>query len=174
MKNKSSRFNGFHFCFDKPLKRLNLSSSFGHRAKATVLMGMLAILTGCSTFNHEWKAAAKNPNSESDIQGRWDGTWTSQPSGHNDKLRCIITKISEEKYRAQFHAKYKKVLGFGYTALFHGVKTNEVFQFKGEANLGRLAGGIYRYEGKISPTNFFSTYDSKYDRGIFQLSRPEK
>ena len=82
-----------------------------------------------------------------------------------------MTKLSEGQYEARFHAKYRKVLSFGYTATLVGSKTNGTFYFSGEADLGKLAGGVYRYKGEVSATNFFSTYRCKYDHGIFQLKR---
>ncbi len=34
------------------------------------------------------------------------------------------------------------------------------------------SGGVYHYDGDATPTNFFSTYKSKYDHGTFQMTRP--
>jgi len=48
-----------------------------------------------------------------------------------------------------------------------------VWQFQGDENLGWLAGGVYHYEGRVSPTNFHSTYRSKYDHGTFEMGRPQ-
>jgi len=47
------------------------------------------------------------------------------------------------------------------------------WRFHGEENLGRMAGGVYRYEGKAMATNFHSTYRSAYDCGVFGKERPE-
>jgi hypothetical protein len=49
-------------------------------------------------------------------------------------------------------------------------------RFRGEADLGWLAGGVYRYEGHATATNFFSTYECKYDGGTFRMTRllPER
>ena len=132
----------------------------------------LLLVTGCSSFQREWRTAAKHPVAANSIEGRWEGTWKSNSNSHSDKLRCLVTRISEQEYEARFHAKYKKVLSFGYTATLRGEHEGDLFKFAGEADLGKLAGGIYRYKGTISPTNFFSTYDSKYDRGVFNLQRP--
>lgn len=128
------------------------------------------IFTGCSSFHRDWRKAGKTD--APGIAGRWEGTWTSDASGHKDKLRCLLTPISEETYEARFHAKYRKVLSFGYTATFTGRQTNDVFNFSGDADLGRLAGGVYTYEGQISPVKFISTYKSKYDYGTFEMKRP--
>jgi hypothetical protein len=132
---------------------------------------LLPWLAGCSSFNREWRAAAKQPQSPNDISGKWEGTWQNTNNSHRDKLRAILTRVSEGQYRARFHAKYKKILSFSYRATFRGTWASNEFVFRGEENLGKLAGGIYKYEGRISPTNFFSTYDSRYDKGTFTLQR---
>ena len=136
-----------------------------------ILILLLLISTGCSSFNRDWKKAASIPQPNT-IQGRWEGTWASQPSGHTDKLRCLLEKISEQSYRARFDSTYKKVLHFKSTVVLNGTTTNAVFHFNGEAKLPWWAGGVYNYEGSINLTNFFSTYNCKYDHGTFQMTRP--
>jgi hypothetical protein len=130
----------------------------------------VGILCGCSSFNRDWKKASVN---STDIQGRWEGTWTSVPSGHSDKLRCLVEKISEEKYRARFDSTYEKIIHFKSNVILSGAKTNSAFHFSGDAKLPWWAGGIYHYAGKVDPTNFVSTYRCKYDHGTFQMSRPQ-
>lgn len=132
------------------------------------------LLAGCSTFQREWRQSAKAQPPADDISGRWQGTWKSDSSGHNDKLRCVITKSDEQHYTARFHAKYKHILSFGYSVPL--VVTNEGSRrtFKGEADLGKLAGGRYTYKGSATPAEFNSRYDSKYDRGSFVMARPTK
>jgi hypothetical protein len=137
-----------------------------------VAAAVLFLATGCSTFRHDWKMAGKTPPPRDDITGQWRGFWKSNANGHNDALQCVVTKNAEGKYKARFHAKYKKVLTFGYTVPLQVTQTNNTFQFQGDANLGWWAGGVYHYEGHATPTNFFSTYRCKYDRGIFEMSRP--
>lgn len=142
---------------------------FFRHLQAGCVLCVCVFLWGCSSFNRDWKKAAIPA---SGITGRWEGTWTSQPSGHTDKLRCLITKISEEKYRAHFDSTYKKVLHFKSTVTLIGVSTNGVFHFNGEATLPWWAGGLYRYEGGADGTNFHSSYHCKYDHGTFQMIRP--
>ena len=135
-------------------------------------VALVALLgTGCSSFNREWKAAAAALPPANEITGRWQGTWSSQQNGHTDKLRCLIVKQGDDVYQARFQAKYRKYLSFGYTVPLHA-KHVAVFQFEGEADLGWLAGGLYHYAGKASPTDFFSTYQCKRDHGVFQMTRP--
>jgi len=127
---------------------------------------------GCSSFNRDWKAAAIAP--ADGLEGRWEGRWRSEASGHNDALRCLITHAGSSNYVARFHAKFRAVfrVSFGYTVpLAVEKKTNE-FLFEGSADLGSLAGGRYTYTGRATTTNFFSSYDSKYDHGVFEMTRP--
>jgi hypothetical protein len=139
------------------------------RSQAGCVLCLCLLLCGCSSFNRDWKKATVPA---SGITGPWEGTWTSQPSGHADKLRCLITKISEEKYRARFDSTYKKVLHFKSTVVLNGVSTNGVFRFDGDAKLPWWAGGLYHYEGSANGTNFYSSYRCKYDHGTFQMARP--
>lgn len=127
---------------------------------------MLLIATGCS-FNRDWKRAASQPHSANALAGRWEGFWMSNHNRHTGRLRCIIN----ERHEARFRAKYWKVFSFGYTVPLTVQRSNEVFHLAGEADLGKLAGGVYRYAGTVSGTNFHSTYRSKYDHGYFKMAR---
>lgn len=135
---------------------------------------MLPLLAGCSSFNREWREAAKQPAPAHDITGCWEGTWQNTNNTHQDRMRAILTRVSDTEYRAYFHAKYKKIFSFSYHTAFRGSWSGEEFRCHGEEDLGALAGGVYNYEGCGSPTNFYSTYSSKYDVGTFTLHRPPK
>ena len=138
---------------------------------AGLLLAAALLAGGCTTFNHDWDAAAQPPQ-PGDIQGRWQGVWVSEVTGHNDQLRAVITKKDGGDYTARFHAKYHKVMHFGYTVPLKVEAAGDEFKFSGQANLGWLAGGVYHYDGHAGATNFFSTYTSKYDHGTFQMNRP--
>jgi hypothetical protein len=127
---------------------------------------------GCSTFNRDWKKAAATPAGNTLLEGRWEGSWRSDVNGHTDRLRCLITKLDQGLYQARFHAKYRKIFSFGYTVPLRAENTNGQVHFSGEADLGSLAGGLYKYKGHAEATNFFSTYTCKYDHGTFQMGRP--
>jgi hypothetical protein len=137
----------------------------------TILMPAVVLIgASCGSFNREWRRAGKNPVTTTDLEGRWEGQWISDVNGHHGKLRCIIKKEGDV-YRARFHAKYRKILSFGYTVPLKTERTRDEFKFQGEANLGALAGGIYHYEGHADATNFFSAYSCKYDHGKFEMRR---
>ncbi len=138
---------------------------------AFVLPAGLLLASGCATFNRDWTTSANQPTPTNSLLGRWEGTWLSEVNGHNGNLRCVVTQKQDGTYRARFHAIYQKVLGFGYTVQLDVTETNGVFQFRGRANLGWWAGGVYHYEGHAQPMHFFSTYRCKYDHGTFQMTR---
>lgn len=128
--------------------------------------------TGCSSFSKQWETASGPPQDPLGIEGRWLGTWQNTNNTHADRMRAVMVMVATNEYRVHFHAKYKKVLGFKYEATFHGRAQNGAFVFEGREDLGALAGGIYRYTGRVSPAEFYSTYESKYDSGTFTLKRP--
>ena len=129
-------------------------------------------LTGCCSFQRDWKSAARVPVAADDIQGRWEGTWLSDRNGHTDQLRCLLTKTEAGVYQARFRAKYEKIFTFSYTVPLQVTQTAARWEFQGDANLGWYAGGRYHYEGQATPTNFFSTYRCPSDHGTFRLARP--
>jgi len=136
-----------------------------------IFMPVVLLGAGCNSFNREWKKVGRNAVAGSGLEGRWEGKWVSEKNGHRGKLRCIVKKDGEV-YQARFHAKYQKILSFGYTVPLKVEPTEDGYKFSGEADLGSLAGGVYRYDGRADATNFFSTYSSQYDHGTFRMERP--
>lgn len=92
-------------------------------------------------------------------------------NGHEGNLRCLITLKTNATCQARFRATYGKLLRFTYTVPLNLHPHFDGWEFDGEENLGRLAGGVYFYEGRANATNFFSTYRSKYDHGVFEMRR---
>lgn len=106
------------------------------------------------------------------MEGRWEGHWLSDVNGHNGKLLCIVSRQETGDYSAWFKATYKKVLKFSYTVPLIVDPLDTGWKFSGHEDLGKLAGGVYHYEGTATATNFHSTYRSKYDHGVFEMTRP--
>ena len=146
-------------------------------SNASLVLGML-LLSSCSAFNYEWRQAAKKPTPNDDIRGRWEGHWLSHATGHSNRLRALITLVDTNHSNVKFHAAYKSetfkfiTIHFGYTVPMETKPGTNGVAFHGSEDLGALAGGVYTYEGNADPTNFFSTYKSKYDHGIFEMKRP--
>jgi hypothetical protein len=138
-----------------------------------MVLGVL-VFCGCSRFESQWRQVVSQPLPTDNIAGPWEGRWTSHVNGHTDTLRAIISEAPGDDYDVTFRAAYKKgiTFHFGYAVRMEVVPTNGAVAFRGSENLGWFAGGVYTYIGHATPTNFFSTYDSKFDRGIFEMKRP--
>jgi len=143
-------------------------------------IAVLSLLCGCSSFESRWKAAGETtPAVPHNLEGRWQGSWTSEGDGHTGGLRCIITHKQDDIYLADFHATFWNIFQFGYSI---DLKATEVsptrYQFSGDSDLGWLAGGNYHYEGTAevagdSKTDAFNcTYKSSADHGRFDMMRP--
>lgn len=142
--------------------------------KSTVILALLLGWTcGCSTFRRDWRAASKERIAPDSIAGRWEGRWLSEVNGHTGKLRGVLKQTCDDQWFAQFRATYWKVFRFSSSVELTVQPHENGWRFTGEKNLGKLAGGVYQYEGKATPTDFSATYRSKYDHGIFEMQRPE-
>jgi hypothetical protein len=81
--------------------------------------------------------------------------------------------LGNGRYRAHYKATYWKIFRFSYAVEMQSEqRSNDVFEMRGETDLGWWGGGVYQYEGQVSSTNFVCTYRSKHDHGKFQMERP--
>lgn len=93
-------------------------------------------------------------------------------------MRCLLTPVATNQYDAKFHAAYSHPrfkwmkIHYGYTVRLQTEPVTNGVTFRGQEDLGPLAGGVYTYAGRVNPTNFTSTYKCKYDHGIFEMKRP--
>lgn len=135
-----------------------------------------SLLASCSIgFQGDWKQAAardaKHP--PKDLTGAWEGRWYSMKNGHHGTLKAVVTRVGEQgkntDYDFRYHATWARVLSGGYTAR-HSVDRHG--KVSGEQDLGALVGGVYRYDGKASPTQFKATFHCKIDNGVFEMHRP--
>ena len=136
-------------------------------------VGLALMGLGCSTFDRDWNATTNTIG----IEGRWVGRWHSDHNQHNGVLRCLIIKKSGEVYETRFHAKYKLsifTISYPYDMEMTITRTDDAFNFKGEADLGWLAGGLYKYDGTGTTSNLAINYRSPKDHGTFRLQRPEE
>ena len=154
-----------------------LSMSRYRATHCFALLLLLPLIAGC--YECRWAAAGKEAIPAGGIAGRWEGTWKSDANGHGGGLRCIISEVRNDSFKADFKASYGWLFTFTYTAAMH-VTAGEAtpasgpayIYFKGEEDLGWLAGGKYHYDGKIGPTALFCNYKADGDNGTFQLTRP--
>ena len=149
--------------------------------RATLPLPLFAVITalpllGCSRFESDWRSPALQlaPAPETDrLAGRWKGSWKSKANGHGGSLRCITTKLDEDTYRASFHATFGLVFQFDYPVNMDVDHRVDATHFTGQADLGRMAGGVYEYAGHADGEGFYSTYRSRDDHGYFKMKRPK-
>jgi hypothetical protein len=131
---------------------------------------LLAPLTAnCRRFHERWAAAAgARPPS-----GCWRGMWRSEASGHRGPLRSVIEPIDAGLWQASFHAGYARVFRACYATRLSVTGEGGRWRFKGSADLGLLAGGVYEYDGEATANTFHARYRNRYDHGLFELQRVE-
>ena len=139
-----------------------------------LLLSVLLLAGGCSSFNRDWNKAADQ--SFEGMEGRWVGRWHSNYNQHNGVLRCLITKREGNTYHTRFHAKYKWgfiTVSYPYDMDMTLTPAGEIFNFTGQADLGKLAGGLYHYDGNGYVERRDSNFRADKDHGNFELERPE-
>ena len=150
-------------------KAIGISGRVATEAAALVIV---LGLCGCSTFNRDWRRASSSPPDQQSVEGRWEGRWISDVNGHHGGLRCLMEQEDNSHFHARFRATYASIFHFGYTVPLEMQPHDLGWEFNGEADLGKMAGGTYYYEGRATTTNLFSTYKSSKDHGRFELKRP--
>ena len=141
---------------------------------ALLVLALLAS-SGCSAlsgFRRDWNSPCCCATG-GDLSGCWEGCWESHCTGHHGKLQAIITKVDDSHYCARFHGTFFKFLPFEYSMLLSAQAEGDRYLLSGQKDLGKLAGGIYRYEGHATPNEFFANYNSSKDRGVFVMTRRE-
>ena len=136
------------------------------------VLALVAAAAGCSTFDDDWKAAQ---GFAVGIEGRWEGTWSSDANGHTGGLRCLVTRRPDQGFDARYHATYSGCCGtvsFEYTVPMTVQDDPDGWRLRGSADLGWIAGGVYEYDGLATLRRFFCNYQSSGDHGIFSLERP--
>jgi hypothetical protein len=139
--------------------------------RGLLLLAFLGIISGCSTFERDWRAMAGRRAVDALPVGRWQGHWSSESNGHRGKLRCLVDSAGSNRFSARFRAIYAGFIPYEHTIVLTGVDRNGLWRFEGEEDLGWLAGGVYRFDGEASPDRFFTRYTSASERGVFELRR---
>ena len=133
---------------------------------ATLFLFVAVLTTGCSSFDRAWRNPPPQP---AGIAGRWEGRWQSARTGHNGKLRAIITVQTAARYDARFRATYRSVLSAEYGVALDVKRRGPRSEFRGAADLG--VWGRYETAGYATATRFHATYRSKFDYGTFEMQR---
>lgn len=156
------------------------------RAKSAVLDGMnqtialictasALLMSSCSTrFHDEWRKAAAVPISDQNIEGRWEGQWSSAETGHKGRLRCVVGPALNSAGDHHFH--YWAAWGRFFSGSFETTQkvkiTGNHVSFHGEQRMPQWAGGTYAHDGSLENGRFTATYRSAKDHGSFAMTRP--
>lgn len=155
-----------------------MTTTFALLAVRTFLLVAALGLVGCSSFEREWRDAQSYRGAGRDrFAGPWEGQWISSRHGSPPKpvggrLRCILRPVDTAIYQAHFKANWHG-LATTYKVDFRMDPRDGELRFLGGYDLGPLAGGVYRYDGRVTPARFESSYDSSYDTGRFEMRRPQ-
>jgi len=130
------------------------------------------LAAGCSRFDRAWDQLAMQQPATG-IEGAWEGRWIGD-NGHAGRLRCILRRADGDTYNAWFHATFWGVFSGEYVVTMTAQSQGDKTLLRGEHDLGWLAGGNYRYDAIVTPERFESRYDSKWEKGRFEMSRPSR
>ncbi len=139
--------------------------------KLLVCGSFLMLLAGCTTFDARYEAALIN-RAQAGVEGAWEGRWQSENGHGGDRLRAVVTQREPQKLHVIFRAHFWGIFDIDEEVDLSVASTNPV-RASGEADLGYFKGGVYSYEATITSSKFDATYTSKYDHGVFNLSRAE-
>ena len=143
------------------------------RARAAVgaaLFLAMAAAGCCSTFERDWQAGLCSPPADR-LAGLWEGSWESESNGHHGALRAIITPCGPNQYFARYDARFCWFIPYGYDTHHWAFDEGDVTHFQGDADLGRLAGGVYRCSGWVHHDDYAACYTADRDRGHFRMRR---
>lgn len=135
------------------------------------------VMVSCmpGTYTRDFvKETTAQPDPPTSVEGPWIGEWKSEVNGHQGPLWCIVRPSVDQPghYDFRYRAGWGMMKFGDYT---HQVATEPDadghLPLKGEMELP--AGfGSYAVEGRLTPTEFTATYESKGDRGTMSLARP--
>jgi hypothetical protein len=142
---------------------------------------LIVLICGCSSFNKDYQRTAAQPAPATQttqphqaIIGAWEGTWKSDAGHGGGKLYAIVMQKANNSdypvYHVRFRAHFWGWFKAEYDIILRQV-SNTPLRFKGEHDLGLLAGGVYEYEATVTTETFNSTYKSGSDHGVFTMTR---
>ncbi|MDA0832567.1 MAG: hypothetical protein O2955_00570 [Planctomycetota bacterium] len=155
-------------------QRSRLSLEFRSLRRWISCLGLLCafILTGCTSFERDWRASEQFVNPCDGFSGRWEGSWKSDVNGHHGKLRALISPTDNDRiYNARFKATYAFIIPYQFEIPMTVTTDDQGVHFEGQADLGWLAGGNYTYNGIAHGGQFDSVYCASKDNGIFTMSK---
>ena len=129
---------------------------------------------GCTMFSGGDKPGpASSPSSQPAelMAGQWEGTWSNTSDSMSGRLTCSITPLGGDRYKAEFHAVFLKVMTYDTAVTLTVQREGGMWRFHGEKDLGLLAGGVFTYDGHTDGSEFYSAYDSRSNKGVYRMTR---
>ncbi|MBX7211838.1 MAG: hypothetical protein K1X78_26265 [Verrucomicrobiaceae bacterium] len=140
-----------------------------------ILITVALLSSSCSVgFHREWSQAERRGTLSDGIEGRWEGHWKSDVTGHTGKLRCVVSpQLSRQGDRKfAYWATWGRLMSGSFTATHHVLESPGGTHFSGTHRMPKWAGGVYTYVGTVVSGNFKATYHCAQDDGIFEMNRP--
>jgi len=113
-------------------------------------------------------AAASSSLSAASPTGRWQGSWSSQSTGHSGPLKAHVRKVDHDTYRALFVGRFAGVIPFAYPAKLDRVSGTSN-QYTSSQRLPLL--GTYRMNATVTSSRIRANFRGGRDSGTFNLSR---
>lgn len=136
----------------------------------------VALIAGCSNYERRFADASTSEVKHPLQGGAYSGRWTSASHpGGGGNLRCILTKVNDSDFRADFHATWHG-MSSTHSVVLHtkpaARKKAGTIVFEGTSKLSTIIGaGTYRCEGTMDNRTLRACYDATYDRGTFEMTR---
>jgi hypothetical protein len=103
------------------------------------------------------------------LAGVWAGQWASNGGVLRGELHADIRRVDADTYEATFVATAVGALTQTNLVRLTVRRAGPRWEFSGRKDLGLLRGGVYQYEGHCDGREFWCTYDSSLDSGLFRM-----
>jgi hypothetical protein len=138
---------------------------------ALVLIALLPLGTGCSSFRRDKKSAAQAHPVAGSIEGLWVGRWySSQKPSHGGKMEMVLTKTGDTLYRASTRSHWWGLFRSSYDTplVVTPVRAGE-FMILGEKQLWGFGG--YTVTGRVDTARMDAGFWVGSNHGRIELQR---
>ncbi len=138
------------------------------------LLSLLALgLASCSSYQTDFKKAARQFEQGESPAGSWKGTWKSEVNGHHGPLWCILSQDAKDQWTFRYRAGWG-ILQFGdyQHPVKASLKPGPVLPIDDKMTLPKNF-GTYAVKGTVTPTQFNFRFSGNGDKGTMTLTRPK-
>lgn len=133
---------------------------------------LLVVLSGCSSFRSDLRAAREQGVPTNGIEGHWVGRWYDlRKPKHGGKLECVLTPAGNQVYRLSSRSQWLKLLTSAYDAnvVITPVQAG-TYVLQGGQEMWLFGG--HTVTGRIDSATFDATYTVGRHSGRMELRRP--